>query len=151
MDDYQKISSHPSIYHLSNNDKFHEYQNRASNLALNIISGQSNLLKDVPPEKIMLPVINNINNILGNQTAYRENTKFTNNNKYLLSHITDNKTINYETFQNKDEMNVIKTSTKFNVTKILVQNTAPVSIHKPFIFENNTITLFPDLDLTSKA
>jgi hypothetical protein len=37
------------------------------------------------------------------------------------------------------------------VTKILVWNTAPVSIHKPFIFENNTITLFPDPDLTSKV
>ncbi|PNF20876.1 hypothetical protein B7P43_G11173 [Cryptotermes secundus] len=135
MDDYQKISSQPSAYQLSDNDKFQEYQNMASNLALNIISDQSSLLNDVPSEKkIMFPVINKFNNILGNQTTYRENSKFTNNNKYLFPNITENKTINNEPSENKDEINVMKTSTKFNMTKILVRNTAPVYIHKPFIF-----------------
>jgi hypothetical protein len=110
MDDYQKISSQASTYQLSDNKKSQEYQNRANNLALNIISDQSSLLKDVPPEKkIMLPVINKFNNILGNQTTYRENSKFTNNNKYLFPHITENKTIDHEPSQNKDEINVIKT------------------------------------------
>jgi hypothetical protein len=149
-DDYQQISSHPSTYQFSDNDKFQEYQKKATNPALNIIFDQSNTLKGVPPENIMLPVINQFNNILGNQTTYRENSKFT-NNKYLFPHITENKIVSHEPSQNKDDINVIKTSTKLNVTKIFVRNTDPYSIHKPFTFGNNTITLFPDPDLKFKA
>jgi hypothetical protein len=96
-DDYKKISSHPSTYQFSDNDKFQEYQKKATNPALNILFDPSNPLKGVFPEKkIMLPVINQFNNILSNNTTYRENSKFTNNNKYLFPHITENKTVSHE-------------------------------------------------------
>jgi hypothetical protein len=89
-DDYQKISSHPSTY------KFQEYKKKATNPSLNILFDQSNPLQGVLPEKkIMLPV-NQFNNILSNNTTYRENSKFTNNNKYLFPHTTENKTVSHE-------------------------------------------------------
>lgn len=85
-DDYQKIISQPSIHQFSGYDKFYEHQIKTASPILNIIFDQSNPLKDVPPEKqLMLPVINHYRNISGNQTIYRENSKFTNNTKKHIS------------------------------------------------------------------
>lgn len=64
--------------------------------------------------------------------------------KTLSPHTTENRNVDHEHSERKEEINVFKTSTHFNVTKILVRNAAPVSIYIWFISENVTLYANPD-------
>lgn len=114
------------------NDKVCKYKRKATKNESHQIKGF------LPKDHNILPVINEFNNISDNHSIHRENSKFANHDKNTILYTTQNKTVDHEPSQIKDDMNVFKTSTDFNVTISEIQNIAPVSMHTPS--ESTTIT-----------
>lgn len=117
------------------NDNVCKYRSKATDTKVNSTKDESYQIKGfLPKNHKILPVINEFNNISGNHSTHRENSKFANRNK----NTTQNKTVDNEPSQSKDDMNIFKTSTDFSVTNTEIQNIAPVSMHAAS--ESTTIT-----------
>ena len=121
------------------NDKVCKYKGKATDTKVNSTKDESHQIKGfLPKNHNILPVINEFNNISANHSIQRESSKFANRDKNTILYTTQNKTVDNEPSQSKDDMNVFKTSRDFNVTNTEIQNIAPVSMHTPS--ESTTIT-----------
>ena len=121
------------------NDKVCTYKSKATDTKVNSTNDEPHQIKGfLPKNQDILPVINEFNNISGNHSIHRENSKFANHNKNTIPYTTHNKTVDHELSQSKDDMNIFKTSPDFNVTNTEIQNIASVSMNTPS--ESTTIT-----------
>lgn len=114
-----EMGKSPSISanQLSDNHDSCKYKSKATYLAVNSTKDQSHQMKEfLPANHNMLPVINDFNNISSSHPIHRENSRFANHDKNVFPYTTQNKTVDHEPSQNKDEMTVFKTSTDFHVT-----------------------------------
>jgi len=121
------------------NGKVCKYESKATDTKVNSTKDESHQIKEfLPKNQNILPVINEFNNISGNHSIRRENSKFANHDQNTILYIGQNKTVDHETSQSKDDMDVFKTSIDFKVTNTEIQNIAPVTMHTPS--ESTTFT-----------
>jgi len=120
-------------------DEVCKYESKATDTKVNSTKDESHQIKGfLPKNHNTLLVINEFNNTSGNHSIHRENSKFANHDKNTILYATQNKSVDHEPSQSKDDMNTFKTATDFNVTITEIKNIAPVSMHTPS--ENTTIT-----------
>lgn len=98
-------------------DEVCKYESKATDTKVNSTKDESHQIQGfLPKNHNTLPVINEFNNISGNHSIHRENSKFANHDKNTILYTTQNKSIDHEPSQSKDDMNIFRTATDFNVS-----------------------------------